>query len=310
MNVALALGGGVALGAYDAGAYAALHEREELRPVRIAGTSIGAITGALIAGNPPGQRVARLREFWDQAAVDPPWPAAGVINRRALNQLSILGVRTFGRPGFFDPELPGALLRPGLSIYDPEPLRKRLARMIDFELLNQASFSVTTTDIETGEAVVFDTRRGHRITPEHLVASCGFLPEFPPLEIDGRLLGDGGLVANTPVAWAVDWDRPGAWTLFVVDPFCARRGRPSTLEQAATRRLDLLFANQTRQALRQLEARGGPRLTIVELAYRAPLHEGGPDKMFNFARSTLAERWAAGERDMRAAMERVEAVTP
>ena len=40
---------------------------------------------------------------------------------------------------------------------------------------------------------------GARIAPEHLVASCGYLPDFPPLDIEGRLLGDGGLVSNTPV---------------------------------------------------------------------------------------------------------------
>jgi predicted acylesterase/phospholipase RssA len=30
------------------------------------------------------------------------------------------------------------------------------------------------------------------------MASCGFLPEFAPLELDGRLLGDGGLSLNAP----------------------------------------------------------------------------------------------------------------
>lgn len=302
MNIGLALGGGVALGAYHAGAYAALHEHAGLRPARIAGTSVGAVVGAIIMGTPPEQRVARLREFWNDAAVDAAWPGLSLFGRRALSHASIAGVRFFGRHGFFEPELPEALLRPALGIYDPEPLRERLARSLDFELLNRSSFSVTTTDIQSGDAVVFDTRRGDHIGPEHLVASCGFLPEFPPLEIDGRLLGDGGLVANTPVASAVDWDTPGAWTLIAVDPFRAPRGRPRTLEQAAVRRLDLLFANQTRSALRALKTRGGPRLKVVELSYRARLDEGGADKMFNFSRSALTERWAAGERDMAGAI--------
>ena len=106
MNVALVLGGGVALGAYHAGAYAALHEQAELRPARIAGSSVGAVAGAIIAGNPPGERVACLRKFWDDAALDVPWSA--------LSWASILHVRMFGRPGFFSPRL-----WPGVAVYDP-----------------------------------------------------------------------------------------------------------------------------------------------------------------------------------------------
>jgi NTE family protein len=54
-----------ALGSYLAGAYQALHDAGE-EPDWIAGTSIGAITRALITGNPPERRVARLREFWSE----------------------------------------------------------------------------------------------------------------------------------------------------------------------------------------------------------------------------------------------------
>ena len=47
--------------------------------------------------------------------------------------------------------------------------------------------------METGDLVLFDTANGNQIGMDHLLASCGFLPEFAPLEIGGRLLGDGGL---------------------------------------------------------------------------------------------------------------------
>jgi NTE family protein len=298
MNVALALGGGVALGAYHAGAYAALHEREDLRPARIAGTSVGAVVGALILGNAPEARLAALRKFWDDAAVDVPWLVS--------NGMNILQTRVFGRPGFFHT----AMFRSTVAVYDPTPLLERLARSLDYDRLNRSSFSVTTTDIETGEAVVFDTRRGQRIAPEHLVASCGFLPEFPPLEIDGRLLGDGGLVANTPVGSAIDGDDEEAWTVFALDLFACPSERPKTLLEAAGRRADLIFGNQTRQALRLLELerrlRGRPRdLKVMHLAYRAASHEGGAEKTFNFSRRTLAERWAAGQRDMAEAIGRL-----
>ena len=59
----LVLQGGGALGAYQAGAYAALCDAGHM-PSWVAGISIGAVNSAIIAGNPPERRVERLREFW------------------------------------------------------------------------------------------------------------------------------------------------------------------------------------------------------------------------------------------------------
>ena len=62
--IALVLQGGGALGAYQAGVYQALDEAG-LDPDWISGISIGAFNSAIIAGNPRGARVAKLREFWE-----------------------------------------------------------------------------------------------------------------------------------------------------------------------------------------------------------------------------------------------------
>jgi NTE family protein len=61
-NIALVLQGGGALGACQAGVYEAL-AAANIHPDWIAGISIGAINGALIAGNAPEARVANLRVF-------------------------------------------------------------------------------------------------------------------------------------------------------------------------------------------------------------------------------------------------------
>ena len=63
-QIGLVLQGGGALGAYQAGVYEALAERGYL-PDWITGISIGAVNGAIIAGNPPERRVERLRAFWE-----------------------------------------------------------------------------------------------------------------------------------------------------------------------------------------------------------------------------------------------------
>src|SRR5260370_26107031 len=64
-RIALVLSGGNALGAYQAGAYAAL-ENSGVRPNWIAGTAIGAVNAAIIAGNLPHERIFRLRQFWQE----------------------------------------------------------------------------------------------------------------------------------------------------------------------------------------------------------------------------------------------------
>src|SRR5437879_2925356 len=66
------LQGGGALGAYQSGVCAGLEEAG-MDVDWVAGVSIGALNAALIAGNPPGRRVERLREFWDRVSAHLPF---------------------------------------------------------------------------------------------------------------------------------------------------------------------------------------------------------------------------------------------
>ncbi|MGI9480510.1 MAG: patatin-like phospholipase family protein, partial [Hyphomicrobiaceae bacterium] len=59
--------GGGALGAYHAGVYEGILEAGR-QPTWVVGVSIGGITSALIAGNPPEARVDRLRAFWGRVS--------------------------------------------------------------------------------------------------------------------------------------------------------------------------------------------------------------------------------------------------
>lgn len=80
---------------------------------------------------------------------------------------------------------------------------------------------------------------------DHLLASCGFLPEFAPVEIGGRLLGDGGLAVNAPFEPVLDEAEGTIDPVFIVDVF-ARGGRRSTgLESALARKNALVFSSQT-----------------------------------------------------------------
>src|ERR1700745_260038 len=102
--VTLLLQGGGALGAYQGGVYEALAEAN-IHPDWIAGISIGAINGAIIAGNPPHSRVDRLRDFGTRVTSRPLWDwssnpfvdlARSDPTRNLLNQMSASLVASFG----------------------------------------------------------------------------------------------------------------------------------------------------------------------------------------------------------------------
>ncbi len=348
---ALVLSGGIAFGAFEAGAYAALEEAGGPPIQWLAGSSAGAVAAALIAGNPPGQRLARLREFWEGVAGDPnpaatlllgPPPPGGAW-RRAYNQMAVVQSLLLGRPGFYRPRLaPIPMMGQVPALYDLEPLLERLRAMVDFDRLNAGEMrvAVAATDVVSGERVVFDTGRGAWIGPEHIVASCALMPIFAPVEVEGRLLADGGLSSNTPLDLVLD--DPGSEDVlcFVVELFAPGGSRPQTLAAAASRAGDLAFGNQTRRILegrirehqlralvtelaarlpeetrrdpaiaaRLAEAEGGARAaTVVLLGYHAGLDEASLGKAFDFSPATLRDRWHGGEEAMRAALRRLEA---
>ena len=342
------LSGGVALGAFEAGAYAALEEAGEAQPDWLVGSSIGAVNAAIIGGNPLGCRVERLRRFWELVARDPtpatslllgPPPAEGAW-RKAYNSASALQSLLLGRPGLFRPRLAiGGGVGAAPAFYDLGPMRQRLPELLDFDRLNngETRLSVVATDVVSGERIVFDTARGGlRIGPEHLAASCALLPLFAPMEIGGRLLGDGGHAANAPLDLVLDEPTAGDLQCFVVELFAPEGSRPQTLAASAARATDLAFGSQTRRILegrgrehrlRALVGRLAERLppdarddpevasilaeagsgaarsaTVLCLGYRAAPDEAGPGKMFDFSPATISDRWEAGARAMREAL--------
>jgi NTE family protein len=127
--VILVLQGGGALGAYQAGVFEGMTEAGCL-PDWITGVSIGAINGALIAGNRPEQRIARLRAFWDLVSSGvsiTAHPLFGTLRRGFAHASATLG-SVVGVPGLFSPRVPPAAFMPegtsgALSIDDPGKAR-------------------------------------------------------------------------------------------------------------------------------------------------------------------------------------------
>jgi NTE family protein len=79
----------------------------------------------------------------------------------------------------------------------------------DFSLF-QRPFLCIATDLATGEAVVFD--KG--FLPDAVQASMTIPSLLEPIEIDGRLLVDGGIVRNLP---ASDIKERGADIIIAID---------------------------------------------------------------------------------------------
>ena len=254
----LLLQGGGALGSYQGGVYQALAEAN-LHPDWVAGVSIGGVNAAMIAGNPPEKRVARLREFWEAVSTSPlgvpRFPSLAIPNdstRSLFNQTRALAILLFGAPDFFTPRLPPPMpwdvSRPdALSYYDVSPLKATLERLADFDRINAGGtrLSVGAVNVQTGNLVRFDTTT-HRIAPAHVMASGSLPPGFPATEIDGEYYWDGGLVSNTPLQWVLD-SRPRRDTLALqIDLWSARGELPRNLADADVRAKEIRFSSRTR----------------------------------------------------------------
>jgi NTE family protein len=278
----LVLQGGGALGSYQAGAYQALCHFD-FEPDWIAGISIGAINAAIIAGNPPEKRVARLKEFWELVSSPVPWNpiASGDRGRSLFNETSAALIATFGVPGFFQPRFPPAPLWPqgspqALSYYDTAPLRATLERLVDFDRINdlKTRLSVGAVSVTTGNFRYFDNvefkKLGKKIGPEHIMASGALPPGFPSIEIEGEHFWDGGISSNTPLDYVLDENITDDLLIFQVDLFSARGPLPVSLLEAAEREKDIRFSSRTRMNTDKNKQVHNARMALRELIGKLP----------------------------------------
>jgi NTE family protein len=323
-DLALVLGGGNALGAYLGGACETLFDRG-FAPSRIVGASIGAVTGAILAGNRPEERLAKVRAFWDEAVMHTTRASHLPLRlRQTYNGLHSVLALAAGRPTIFRHRFPGLWsvlpwMPNDVALYDLAPLRETILRLVNFERLNRADppLAVCCVDIETGEEVVFDSARGP-LAPEHLLASASITPAFPPVEIDGRLLCDPGYTNNLPLDLVLAEPPPQDRLCVAVELFGLRAPRPRSLDAVLERTHDLVFASATRRTIAALErtyalhARldpQGARATLLHVAYETQADEVA-GKTLDFSPASIRDRWAAGARDMAQGLARLDEAGP
>jgi NTE family protein len=278
--VVLVLQGGGALGAYQGGVYQALCERG-IEPTWISGISIGAINSAIIAGNAPADRVAKLRAFWELVSAERPSDAwvhflRDSLPRRFANQIAAGEVMVGGVDGFFTPRAPPPPFQPeglpgAVSWYDTTPLRATLERLIDFDRINSRAmrFSVGAVNVRTGNFAYFDNAKC-TIGPEHVMASGALPPAFPAVNIDGDDYWDGGLVSNTPLEWVLSAHSNVNTLVLQVDLWSARGDAPRDLAEVAVRMKEIQYSSRTRAATDEFRRRQKARATFNSLLAKLP----------------------------------------
>ena len=248
----LVLQGGGALGAFECGVVKALEE-ERIFPDIVAGISIGALNGAIVAGNPRHATEA-LESFWSEISVASPW----LLDREAATAITSMEILMFGVPNFFRPRWISSspMMGPAnwTSFYDVGPMRELIARYVDFGTLRASPVRllIGAVNVRSGELEVFDSYVDD-LTPDHVLASGSLPPGFPWTEIDGKAYWDGGIVSNSPLDIVEERCGPGGKRVFIVDLFAGQRPLPATLMEVLARREEIVYSERVRSDLRLRE---------------------------------------------------------
>jgi len=217
-KVGLVLSGGGARAAYQVGAIRALADilPEQRTPFRVvAGLSAGAINSAALAARADDFQTAatRLSEVWLSLTPDKVYrtdiPGLAAIAFRWAKDLSSGGVLGRSKVNY---------------LLDTAPLRELLTQELDLSRIPEhiasgalRGIAVTATNYLTGNTVTFYdgapsieawARRNRlavreRIGVEHVMASAAIPIFFPPVAIDGKFFGDGGIRLTTPISPAI-----------------------------------------------------------------------------------------------------------
>jgi len=263
-RIALVLSGGGARAAYFGAGVAAGLADAGLRPTLLSGTSAGGLNVGLLAG---GLTPSDLTDLW-----------TGLHSRDVYRPR--LDVWRLPRPAGLARLFTGDLLAGTLDsvgwtwLLDSEPARRTLVSALGGPRVRVApgvTVVVSAVAESTGGVVRFTNAaprgapefRPVDLTVDHLLASASAPVLFPPVTIDGEAYADAGMVANTPLAPALDY-RPD--TVIVVTSSTGRSGGPA---QSLGDAIALVFDNVARfSVLRDYRhtasTRRSPRLVLVE----------------------------------------------
>ena len=189
----LVLEGGGAKGAYHIGAYKALIE-EGIEISGIAGTSVGALNGAILAQGD----YEKAYEMWENMSYSTVINASDEeIDRLKSGKVSKEDISLMAA------KIKGVITEGGLDI---SPLRDLVMEIVDEEKIRASGMdfgivTVSLTDLKPVEIYIEDIPDGE--LAQYLLASAYF-PAFKREKIGGKRYVDGGIYNNLPVNLLVD----------------------------------------------------------------------------------------------------------
>ena len=281
-NVLILQGGG-SLGAFGCGVFKAIAE-SSVRIDILAGTSIGGINAAIIAGSKDKRPEFALEQFWLELAensidlvppmmspipLDPTvneleshysryYQQAGVSLRQAL---SFYSSALYGNNMMFLPRWrpeyaakDPKYFRPHewTYIYDHSPLASTLKKYINYDKLRPGGnpntrLIITAVNVLTAEPMTFDSAH-QQITVKHLLGTSGYpLYGFPWVEVEkGTYVWDGSLLSNTPLREVIDVSPVIDKRIFIVENYPKKIERlPQNMPEVMHRARDIVFSDKT-----------------------------------------------------------------
>jgi NTE family protein len=254
VKTALVLAGGGSLGAVQVGMLQALVE-DGIRFDLVVGASVGAINGAYFAARPNAQGIAELADFWRG------------LRKADVFPFSVIDTLT-------------AILRRRGYLLRASALQNLVRRSLPVKLIEDTELPlyIVTTNLLSGAEELLSSGSAEQA----LLASAAIPLVFPPVRISNKLLIDGGVASNTPIASAISL---GATRVVVVPTGfgCACPNPPIGLVALALHTLNLM---SMRQLVRDIELYA-PRASIHVVAPLCPLNAS----VFDFSQTDqLLER--------------------
>lgn len=280
MENVLILQGGGSLGAFGCGVYKAL-ARNRINLDILAGTSIGGINAAIIAGSKDDSPEKTLEEFWldiGENSIDfakcistslpfyDLYQTSNYFNSKEnfsymKSVLSFLSSSFYGNNSMFVPRWRMDIMSNSLDsidplnwtyLYDNSPLEKTLEKYIDYNKLRpngkpNGRLIITAVNVLTAEPLTFDSNK-QEIASKHILATSGYpFYFFPWVEIEKDVFAwDGGLLSNTPLREVIDASPVNDKQVFLVENYPKNTAKlPTNIHDVLHRAHDIVFSDKT-----------------------------------------------------------------
>jgi NTE family protein len=288
----LVLQGGGSLGAYECGVYKSLY-KHGIKFDILAGSSIGAINASIIcsAQNANKDAAEVLENFWITLSEDIKFPVLLPLSTllpaaffpslsfdKMMAIISSMYSAIYGNPKAFLPRwfklnstdyyLPPYKWN---YLYDSTPLKNTLKEFIDFEYLKetrnmrygddkkqqqQSRLIITSTDIQKGEPVIFDSKKMD--IDINKIISCVGYPFYGITwsqdDDNKRYLWDGSLLTNTPMLDVIHAAPEFDKEFYIVDVFPRQQKElPTNMIEVWHRARDIMFMDKTDKNIQILE---------------------------------------------------------